>query len=522
MKQFCIQKQIVALAFMPFFLVTLGFEAFFLYGRYMDMTQSLITQPQFHQILFQSLAVTIFLLSVFIYLLWFVSCRITAPIVNLSLALQSIAQGKSATPGTVTTQASELCTLARGINTLTENLRKEHEILQRRIDEATQSLRDKKELAERANQNSSRFLAVASHELRQPLHALNLYIAELQRKVVGAEPQHLVGQINHSVEALTQMLNSLLDISKLDARTIVPQIETFTMSDLLERISANHTLLARIKNIRLVVRPCSCCVSSDQLLLERILMNLVSNAIRYTEPNGSVLVACRHRGQKVRIEIRDNGIGIAKEDQDNIFREFHQCKQPQLDMRKGLGLGLAIVDRLVKLLGCRLSLRSAPNVGTVFALEVPAAKMADKKPDQETIQATDTSAISCLPGKKILIVDDDPLVLESTAHILMSWGCTVSAADSMEAVNKLLDKDSDWDLLITDYQLENSITGLNIMQAVAQQLNRKIPCLLITGNTSQEISRLASTSGDHVVLYKPVKPAKLRSLVEFLLKGSAT
>ncbi|PIV15419.1 MAG: hybrid sensor histidine kinase/response regulator [Gallionellales bacterium CG_4_10_14_3_um_filter_54_96] len=519
MKQFCIQKQIVTLAFMPLLLISLSFEAFFLYGHYTDMTQSLITPAQFNQLLFQSLAITILLLGVLIYLLWLVSRRITAPIVKLSSALQSIAQGKPAPSAAVTTQASELCTLAQGINTLTEKLQREHEILQQRIDDATQSLRNKKELAERDNQNSSRFLAVASHELRQPLHALNLYISELQRKVVGAEPQHLVGQINHSVEALTQMLNSLLDISKLDARTIVPQIETFRMGGLLERISANHILLARIKNIRLVVRPCSCCVSSDQLLLERILMNLVSNAIRYTEPNGSVLVACRHRGQKVRIEVRDNGIGIAKEDQDNIFREFHQCKRPQLDMRKGLGLGLAIVDRLVKLLNCQLELRSVPNVGTVFALEIPAAQMPDKQPDQETVRATNISAISCLLGKKILVVDDDPLVLESTAHILISWGCTVSSADSMDAVNKLLETNSDWDLIITDYQLEDSITGLNVMQVVKQQLERKIPCILITGNTSQEISRLVSLGGDRV-LYKPVSPAKLRSLVEFLLKGS--
>lgn len=463
-----------------------------------------------------SLAFAALFLSVSIYLLLLVSRHLTSPINKLCAELQRIFQTSSDSElTTISTNVCELENLAKAINTLTRKFHEEQENLQRKIEEETRVLISKKELAERNSLNSSRFLAVASHELRQPLHALSLYISELQRKVVGSEQQHLVGQINHSVEMLTNMLNGLLDISKLDARTIVPQVQTCSMAGLLERVSANHVMLARIKNVRLVVRPCTCYVTSDPVLLERIMMNLVSNAIRYTEPGGSVLVACRHRGHYVQMEVRDNGIGINPEDQENIFREFHQCKRAQLDTRKGLGLGLAIVDRLTKLLGHKLLLRSEPGVGSVFALQIPSAPRPRSLVEQAGLPAVPLSHLS---GKKILIVDDDPLVLESTVHILSAWGCNVSSADSLHAVVQRLAEGGEWDLVITDYQLEDNITGLNIINEIKLKLNRTIPCILITGNTSQELSKLISAGGGHV-LYKPVRPAKLRSLVEFLLKA---
>jgi len=516
-KPVSIQKQILRLAFVPLFVGTLSLEAFFLYGYYEDMKHALITHEIFVGLLLQGGAITALLLGVSYYLLTLASRRIIAPLINLSADVRVTAQGLLGTPDTVSSLVFELSPLVLAINMLTEKSQREHEIFQQQIVETTQVLRDKKEIAERANQNSSRFLAVASHELRQPLHAIGLYVSELQRKVFNTELQNLVEQVNHSVEVLTQMLNGLLDISKLDARSIVPQIQVFSMAGVLERVTANHIIQARNKNIRLVVRPCSCFVSSDPLLVERIVMNLVSNAIRYTGENGRVLVACRHRGQKLCIEVRDNGIGIAKEDQDNIFREFHQCKQPHLDTEKGLGLGLAIVDRLAQLLQHKLSLRSKPNVGTVFTLEVPSALTPEKSSDQNPAQKPVIPAISNLIGKKLLVVDDDPLVLESTVHILASWGCVMSSADSMAGVNLMLAEGREWDLIISDYQLEENITGLDVIKAIKQHLNPNIPCILITGNTSQEISKLVALGGDRI-LYKPVRPAKLRSLIEFLLK----
>jgi len=518
MKQVSIRKQVLYLAFIPLLLVTLCVEILFLHASYVDLNNALITQQNFNDVVLLSLAVAGFIAGLFFYLLWLASGRITDPVIKLGTTVQGIVHDNSVTPDTVTTQAVEMEGLAQGINAMTLQLQQEQEIFQQRIDETTQLLRQKKEIAEHSSQNASRFLAVASHELRQPLHALNLYIEELQRKVTGAEPQHLVGQINHSVEALTTMLNALLDISKLDARTIVPKITSCSLEGLLERVSDTHIVLAHIKNIRLVVRPCACHVTSDQQLLERILMNLVSNAIRYTPANGSVLVACRHRGNKVRIEVRDNGIGIAAADQANIFREFHQCTQPQLDTRKGLGLGLAIVDRLVKLLGLKLTLRSEPHKGSIFAIEVPHAHL-PQSGTQPGNQPAMSEITSCLPGKKLLIVDDDPLVLESTVHILEAWGGVVSSADSMEAVTRLLVEGRDWDLVISDYQLEDHITGLDVIRAVRCQQGEIIPCVLITGNISISVAELAEAEKVHL-LTKPVRPAKLRSLLEYLLNAA--
>ncbi|MDP1995814.1 MAG: ATP-binding protein, partial [Gallionella sp.] len=430
--------------------------------------------------------------------------------------------GKLDTRVSLSTRVRELATLAQGLNETTENLQKERAGLQSRINEATLALREKKEEAERASQDKSHFLAVASHDLRQPLHALGLYIAELQHKVSGAEQQHLVGRVEQSVEALSTLLNALLDISKLDAGAIVPQLRTCAVSVMLDRVAADYQMLARIKNIRLIVRPCAEYITSDPQLLERILMNLVGNAIRYTYPNGCVMVACRRRGNLLRIEVRDNGVGISKTDQDNIFREFFQVSQQQTDTNKGLGLGLAIVDRLVKLLGYRIELRSAPGKGSVFALEIPLARRPGKSPSAAQTLSGQGQGLeeSLLTGKRLLVVDDDPMVLSSTASILTSWGCIVSTAASLAQVGQFLRDGETWDFIISDYQLRNNENGIDIVAMVHQHHDRQIPCILISGDTSPAIVKLASVSGHHL-LHKPVRPAKLRSLIIYLLEMTA-
>lgn len=465
------------------------------------------------------LATVLFSLIPF-YLVYRAGLNVTRPISRLSEAMQAIGEGDLNTPVSLKTGITELNTLAQGMNEMIGLLNKERTILQQRIDNATQALREKKDEAERASHDKSRFLAVASHDLRQPLHALGLYVAELQRKVSGAEQQHLVGQVEQSIEALSTLLNALLDISKLDAGVVVPQIQSCDVSSMLERVAADYQMLAGIKNIHLVVRPCAGYVTSDQLLLERILMNLVSNAIRYTQPNGCVMVACRRRGQFLRIEVRDNGVGISKADQANIFREFFQLAQPQLDASKGLGLGLTIVDRLVKLLGHHIDLRSAPGKGSVFALEVPLAPLNARVP-AATIQAAPDSSQDngnlLMTGKRLLIVDDDPSVLFSTSSILNSWGCIASTAASFERVKELLQDGVQWDLVICDYQLGNNTTGIDVFKLVRQHQDKAIPCILISGETGSAVVQLASVGG-YPLLHKPVKPAKLRSLIVYMLE----
>ncbi|MBI1886853.1 MAG: response regulator [Nitrosomonadales bacterium] len=475
------------------------------------------------RLLWTTLLATTLFLALACYLVFLASRSITNPIRKLSNAVQEIGKGKLDTRVSLSTRVRELATLAQGLNETTENLQKERAGLQSRIDEATLALRKKKEAAERASQDKSHFLAVASHDLRQPLHALGLYIAELQHKVSGAEQQHLVGRVEQSVEALSTLLNALLDISKLDAGTIVPQLQTCAASVMLDRVAADYQMLAGIKNIRLIVRPCAEYISSDPQLLERILMNLVGNAIRYTYPNGCVMVACRRRGNLLRIEVRDNGVGISKTDQDNIFREFFQVSQQRTDNNKGLGLGLAIVDRLVKLLGHRIELRSALGKGSIFALEVPLAR---RRPGKSSSAAQTMSGPgqgleeSLLTGKRLLVVDDDPMVLSSTASILASWGCIVSTAASLAQVRQFLRDGEAWDFIISDYQLGNNESGIDIVAMVRQHYGRQIPCVLISGDTSQAILKLASVSGHHL-LHKPVRPAKLRSLIIYLLEMSA-
>ena len=472
--------------------------------------------------LWTTLTATVLFLGIAFFLVFYASRSIVEPIRELSKTVQEIGEGKLDTRISMETHVRELSTLAQGLNESTARLQQERANLQYRVDEATQALREKKEEAERASEGKSHFLAVASHDLRQPLHALGLYVAELQRRVSGSELQHLVGQVEHSIEALSTLLNALLDISKLDAGVVVPQIQPCNMDAMLERVAVDFRVLAGQKNIRLIVRPFCGSVSSDPQLLQRILMNLVSNAIRYTRQDGCILIACRKRGAHLRIEVRDNGVGIPEADQANIFREFFQIAQPQVeakgfDANKGLGLGLSIVDRLARLLGHRIQLRSRPGYGSVFALEVKIDDSAYKQ--QHTTRTPPDSAqedgISPLAGKKMLVVDDDMDVLSSTTSLLRSWGCVVSEASSFLQVEQLLRDGLTWDFIVSDYQLGGSKNGIDVIALVRQHHDKPIPSILISGDTSPAVLKSAEANG-YPLLQKPVKPGKFRSLIVHL------
>jgi signal transduction histidine kinase/ActR/RegA family two-component response regulator len=473
------------------------------------------------EMLWFTVGVTVLILAFPLYAILLASRNITYPIRRLSDAVQQIARGNLETRIHVSNRGTqEFNHLAIGFNNMAMQLQEDRSVLEERIEEATRALREKKEEAERASHDKSHFLAVASHDLRQPLHALGLYIAELQRKVTDGEQQHLVGQVERSVESLSTLLNALLDISKLDAGAIVPHMQVCDVGAMLKHVAADYQILSSLRNIQLVIRSSGAQVHSDPILLERILTNLVSNALRYTPPNGRVMIACRRRGNRLRIEVRDNGIGISRNDQANIYREFFQLNQPQLDSSKGLGLGLAIVDRLVKLLGHKIDLHSAPGLGSVFAVEVPIAQSpaesaSNGTKEREIESVTDESALA---GKKLLVVDDDEMVLNSTARILAAWGCEVTLATSMAQVEQFLQDGLTWDMIISDYQLENHATGIDVIAAVQAHLGASLPCILVSGDTGPAVLKLAAVSGHHL-LHKPVKPAKLRSLLIHLLEA---
>lgn len=444
-----------------------------------------------------------------------VSRRITRPILEMSQAIRSIGEGQLGTR-IGGAKVSELDGLARGINDMARQLQQDRNTLQQRVEEATQELRRKKEEAEKANFDKSRFLAAASHDLRQPMHALGLFVGELQSRLDTPEQRKIASKVEESVEAMSSLLDSLLDISKLDAGIVVPQIQGVDIAALVNRLAQDFIPVAERKHITLHVRGMKEMVLSDPVLLERIILNLLGNALRYTPQNGSVLLACRRRGGDMRIEVRDNGIGIPKEEQQNVFREFVQLANSARDRSKGIGLGLAIVDRLSKLLHHSLTLRSAPNKGSTFAITVPRVfGVDDLLAEQGHVPAMAMPRHDKLDNLRVLVVDDDMLVRTSTAGILESWGCEVSVGESLEGAWSAY-SESNFDLLICDYRLPDG-NGLQLADRIMEHGGIPPAFVLVSGDTSPEILQAVNERG-HYLLHKPVRPAKLRSLILFLLK----
>jgi signal transduction histidine kinase len=296
---------------------------------------------------------------------------ISGPILRIASTVASFGQGNLSARVPVEGGRS-LRALAEGVNDMADKLNASREDLERQIEAATHELMLKKEEAERGNHAKTRFLAAASHDLRQPMHALGLFVAELGQKQHAPDTHRLVERIAVSAETMENLLDSLLDISRLDAGVLDRQIKPFPLQPLFERIDVDYRREAELHGQRLRLRPTNLWVESDPLLLERILHNLISNALRYA-PGGTVMLACRRRNGKARIEVRDNGPGISPDAQEAIFQEFVQLDNPERNRAKGLGLGLAIVRRLTDLLSHRLELRSTPGHGALFALELPLA-----------------------------------------------------------------------------------------------------------------------------------------------------
>lgn len=399
--------------------------------------------------------------------------------------------------------------LAEGVNQMAAKLASAHDDLSRQIADATAELRERKEQAERATLSKSRFLAAASHDLRQPMHALGLFIAELSQQTHAPASRRLVERIAASAEAMENLLDSLLDISKLDAGALEPNIRAFALQPLLERIALGQRPGAIGHDLLLKVRPAKYWIESDPVLIERILGNLVSNAVRYTR-GGTVFVGCRRRGRHLRIEVRDNGVGIADEAQEIIFQEFVQLDNPARSQDKGLGLGLAIVRRLTDLLGHRLEVRSRPGRGSVFALEVPiAASLAQRTSFDARRQPGD------LGGLRIALIDNDPLAEAGMKSLLESWGCEVVAGGSADLVVDALERAGQSpQLVISDFCLHGAC-GIDAVRTLRGRFDPELPAVLISGDTGPDTQRLAQHEG-LPLLHKPVRPARLRAVLNRL------
>ena len=385
-----------------------------------------------------------------------------------------------------------------------------------------ESLRLRMELAERnreverANLAKSRFLAVASHDLRQPLHALNLFAAQLRDQTDPADRARLVARIDAAIESMNELFNALLDISKLDAGVLAPDITEFPAGHLLDRIETTFAAAAREKGLRLRVLPSRAWIRTDAILLERILLNLVSNAIRYTS-RGGVIVGCRRRGDSVRIEVLDSGIGLAEDQRRSVFGEFYQVDSPAPGGRAGLGLGLSIVDGLCRLLGHRIDLASRPGKGSRFAVSVPWAPARERPTESPgTLEAIANPA----RDKLIVVVDDDALVLDGMRGLLQGWGCRVVTADSSDAaLAGLANQPGQPNLVISDYFLANGTTGVDVIERLRAAFAGPIPAFLISGDTTRERLRDADVRG-LPLLHKPVSPMALRSMVNQLLRAA--
>jgi two-component system, sensor histidine kinase len=372
-------------------------------------------------------------------------------------------------------------------------------------------LQQEKEVAERANLAKSKFLAAASHDLRQPLHAMTLFVAAMEDSARYPETKGMLGNIQRCTTALEALLQTLLDISKIDAGVIEPQITDFHVTRLVEQLAAEFGPQAKAAGLDFATQCGDFAIHSDPALVERILRNLINNAIRYT-PTGSVAIRCHADDDKVTIEVIDTGVGIPVDQHERVFDEFTQLGNPERDRTKGLGLGLAIVRRLAALLHATVVLESAPGRGSAFRITLPRGSPVTHA--EQTVPADHSP--SSLQGTIVAVIDDEADVREGMRTLLDGWGCRVVAGEDAESVIAQASATGIVpDILLADYRLRDNATGVQAIEAVRAHFGRDIPAAIITGDTAPERLAEAQASG-HLLLHKPLRPAKLRVLLQNL------
>jgi signal transduction histidine kinase/CheY-like chemotaxis protein len=373
-----------------------------------------------------------------------------------------------------------------------------------------EALRKQKDEAERANLAKSRFLAAASHDLRQPFHAIGLFTDALTERTQDPEQTRILAKLKTSIRAMQGLFNALLDVSTLDAGMLEKRPTVFPIQSIFDRIALDNALFAQNRDLRFRMVRSSLYVHTDPALLERILRNLASNALRYTK-RGGVVIGCRRKGQWVKICIVDSGLGIAPDKQTEIFEEFVQLENPARDRNKGLGLGLAIVRRLAQLLDHRIILSSQPGCGSLFAIEVPRATPATVTED---LLDNKTPMPKSAAGKSIVIVDDDTLVLDALKILLAGWGHKVIAATSGSALRHAITTCSSTPhLIISDYRLPEGESGIQIIEYLRNEFNADIPAVLLTGDTAPDNLLEAQAHGLRLA-HKPLESIKLRELID--------
>lgn len=366
--------------------------------------------------------------------------------------------------------------------------------------------------AERANIAKSRFLAAASHDLRQPLQSLTLLKTLLHQTVTGDRAKELLARFAQTLGAMSGMLDTLLDINQIEAGAVESHLQTFSIDDVLDRLRDEFTALAQAGGIGMHIAPCSALVRSDPHLLEQMIRNLLGNAIKYTR-RGRILLGCRRRGDRLLVEVWDSGIGIASDQLQTIFEEFHQIGHTPEDGSRGLGLGLSIVQRLGHLLGHGVRVRSVPGKGSVFTIELPhlGAPATNGLP---SVVVSPRLSVKPYHFLRILVVEDEPDVLDLLEQLLAGHGYVVRGAiNARDAMEQVAEGGFCPDILLTDYNLPHGANGLDLFAAMRAKLGQALPAIILSGDISTDtLARIAS--GDCVQLSKPVNADELIEAIE--------
>lgn len=442
---------------------------------------------------------------------WEIAVQVVRPLADITRAVEQLGQGAA-----VELQAGHedraIDRLQRGINQASEQLTATRNRMQSELGRTTIELADKNAKLEAANLARSRLLAAASHDLRQPLYALTLFSSTLRAGETDPDKVARILHIEECVASLDQLFSELLDLSRLESGSMHATPARVVLDHVFEEVSRNFRMLAEARGLRLILRKTDVCVHCDRTMLARILNNLVSNALRYTDEGGVLIGARYQKDGRVRIDVWDTGCGIAPEHQQRVFEEFFQVKPPQQragEHKRGLGLGLATVHKLAALTGSSISLASRVGRGTRISVTLPRCQNTAAEASENNDTPLDIS------GLRVLAIDDEPVIREGLRTLLKEWGCDVqTASDQAQALERLPRWASPPDLVLSDLQLENNVRGPDVLRAIAQHYGEppeapSFARLLVTGETRQDqINELAHL---HIpILFKPVAPQRLR------------
>ncbi|WPN45015.1 MULTISPECIES: NahK/ErcS family hybrid sensor histidine kinase/response regulator [unclassified Pseudomonas] len=398
---------------------------------------------------------------------------------------------------------------ARTDELLEANRNLQQQIVQRKL--IARALRHARDAAQAANHSKDKYLAAASHDLLQPLNAARLLISTLRERQLPASEQVLVERTHQALEGAEDLLTDLLDISRLDQAAVKPDVAPYHLDELFGPLVSEFQSVAQAEGLNLRVHAVDCAINTDLRLLTRILRNFLSNACRYTD-EGSILLGARRRGAMLRLEVWDTGRGIAADRLDSIFLEFNQLDVGRAADRKGVGLGLAIVERIAKILGYTIGVKSAPGRGSMFSIDVPISAEVPLPVSQTVPQA---GAGDPLPGRRLLVLDNEVSILDSMSALLGQWGCdVVTATDETSALVALGGHAPD--LILADYHLDHGVVGCEVVRHLREHFVQNIPAVIITADRTDQcrrsLQRLAAP-----LLNKPVKPGKLRAVLSQLL-----